>query len=518
MSQKTGKMKIAASYKVAEPIHNLRIRVRVVQRRSPLAELLAEESEGGETRDSNFLEEEDRIFSWQEKVFSPFEIDFYADEKNCLTDCQREYHRSIRDEELHGARLYSYTENDSYYADDGVLTKPYRSYLSAKNQTALPAIQNLKPFRERYNKNVLDDGPTDARIRSAHYLYTERTTMYVMADLSRKDEPATGSTDSETLLCSVTYDKARKLLTVSPDFTFDDEHDDECHYSVTNSYGIKFNYRIEHVSQGRTSPELQEQREDTRREIQQLLAYKEAELHKEMQLAPANLSTIFLTLDIVSGHGFSYDGLFITYFMDLPQYWSTKQKDRLSGRTQKCRLERGSAHFSYCTDVSLHYPSSEFQRAKDNASSFWPRVLFSVASLDSWTRYRIQGYAVLSIPRTPGSYKFTVPTWRAKGNIVDRLRRFFIGGSHELEDITYCGIPIAHEGKVLDKSNLHVVPSGSIKINVNIVHQNGINRKHFNDHNSDKVSADALMNNVESVLEQFKAAKERMIKIRAMNL
>ncbi|RLU14802.1 hypothetical protein DMN91_012689 [Ooceraea biroi] len=101
-------------------------RVRVVQRRSPLAELLAEESEGGETRDSNFLEEEDRIFSWQEKVFSPFEIDFYADEKNCLTDCQREYHRSIRDEELHGARLYSYTENDSYYADDGVLTKPYR--------------------------------------------------------------------------------------------------------------------------------------------------------------------------------------------------------------------------------------------------------------------------------------------------------------------------------------------------------------------------------------------------------
>ena len=91
-----------------------------------MAELLAEESEGGETRDSNFLEEEDCIFSWQDKVFSLFEIDFYADEKNCLTERQREYHQRIRDEQLQGACLYSYTENDSYYPDDDLLMMPYR--------------------------------------------------------------------------------------------------------------------------------------------------------------------------------------------------------------------------------------------------------------------------------------------------------------------------------------------------------------------------------------------------------
>jgi len=127
-------------------------------------------------------------------------------------------------------------------------------------------------------------------------------------------------------------------------------------------------------------------------EVQQQLAYKEVELHKEMQLAPDNLSTVFLALDIVSAHSFSYDGLFITYFMDLPQYWSTEQKERLSGRTQKCRLEHGSAYFSYCTDISLHYPLNKFQQRiqQNNASSVsitgWPRLLFSVASLDSWTR------------------------------------------------------------------------------------------------------------------------------------
>lgn len=121
-------------------------------------------------------------------------------------------------------------------------------------------------------------------------------------------------------------------------------------------------------------------------EVEQQLAYKEIELYKELQSPPANLSTLFINLDIASAHGFSYDGLFVTYFIDLPQHWGTKQKERLFGRTQKCRLENRTAHFSYCTDISLHYPSNEFQQSNDNASSLWPRLLFSVASLDSWTR------------------------------------------------------------------------------------------------------------------------------------
>ncbi|XP_018043962.1 PREDICTED: Meckel syndrome type 1 protein-like [Atta colombica] len=443
MVGKKERMRIAASYKVNEPIHNLKIRVRIVQERSPLAELLAEESEGGETRDSNFLEEEDCIFSWQEKVFSLFEIDFYADEKNCLTECQREYHQRICDEQLQGACLYSYTENDSYYPDDNLLTMPYRSYLSVKNQTALPALRNRKSFQERYNKNVIDDKTTDTTIQSNHYLYTERTTMYVMANLSRRDEPATiRSTDSEMLLCTLTYDKTRKLLTINPDLTIDDEQ----HYNVTNDYGVRFNYWIEHVSEERTPLELQEHLEDVRREVQQQFAYKETELYKELLLPPANLSTLIINLDIVSAHDFSYDGLFVTYFIDLPQHWSTNQKERLVGRTQKSRLENKTAYFSYCTDIPLYYPSNEFQSLNNNASSRWPRLLFSAASLDSWTRYRIEGYAALPIPMIPGRYKFTIPTWRAKGSIIDTLRRFFVGDSYELEDVTYCGIPINHEG------------------------------------------------------------------------
>lgn len=147
------------------------------------------------------------------------------------------------------------------------------------------------------------------------------------------------------------------------------------------------------------------------------------------------------------------------------------------------------------------------------------RNLFNPTELLFPCRYRIEGYAALSLPLTPGSYKFTIPTWRAKGSFIDALRRFFVGGSYELEDITYCGIPAAHEGKILDKSNLKVVSSGNIVIHVNIVHQNRALGKCFDGQGDDsnRISTDALMSSVENVLEQFKAAKERMIQIRAMN-
>jgi len=137
--------------------------------------------------------------------------------------------------------------------------------------------------------------------------------MYMMADLSRKDEPANiGSMDSETLLCSVTYDKARKLLMINPDFTIGDEHD-ECYYNVTNGYGIKFNYRIEHVSQSRTSLEIQEQREDSRRVSMRLFMTRRSTFQTFASPRTDQKDTLFMEKPIsTSGYLFcdvSYDSL-----------------------------------------------------------------------------------------------------------------------------------------------------------------------------------------------------------------
>lgn len=50
--------------------------------------------------------------------------------------------------------------------------------------------------------------------------------------------------------------------------------------------------------------------------------------------------------------------------------------------------------------------------------------------------------AELSCCSAPGLHALTIPTWRpVELGTVAELRRFFIGGSPELEDITYVRTP-----------------------------------------------------------------------------
>lgn len=217
-------------------------RIKISQQESALAELIENDEE---LRDSNYLEDETHVFSWQEKIFSRSEIDFYKDEKNCLTDCQKEYHRWIVDNNVEGSLLYSYTQDDCFKPRNDILTKKYQSYLSKKNQSALPPLKIKKQFPERNNKNVIDANPAETRIRSNRYLYTEYNTMYIVADLTPKSEnsPTIGLLDSEILLCSIRFDRAHNLLTINPGLTSMEP------YTICSSNGIKYSYWIEDPSE-----------------------------------------------------------------------------------------------------------------------------------------------------------------------------------------------------------------------------------------------------------------------------
>jgi hypothetical protein len=143
-----------------------------VQQKSPLAELFENE---GETRDGNFLEAEEYEFGWQEKVLGPYEAKYYRDELNCTTNKQKEYRQRILNvtggEADKGSRLYSYVLGDAYYPNSSPITGSFRSCLSLWNTRSVPPIKNRKPFTERYNKRVVDENPSDARINENHYLY-----------------------------------------------------------------------------------------------------------------------------------------------------------------------------------------------------------------------------------------------------------------------------------------------------------------------------------------------------------
>ena len=68
-------------------------------------------------------------------------------------------------------------------------------------------------------------------------------------------------------------------------------------------------------------------------------------------------------------------------------------------------------------------------------------MFFEVVSVDSWHRARTEGYGHLPIPFDPGHYPdLSVDTWRPiSGDRKTEMKRYFVGGTPELEDLAYCG-------------------------------------------------------------------------------
>ncbi|XP_011501878.1 PREDICTED: Meckel syndrome type 1 protein [Ceratosolen solmsi marchali] len=490
------KAKISSKYNVKQPIENFKVRVKIIQQKSPLAELFENERE---TRDGNFLEAEEYEFSWQEKVLGPYEVKYYRDVLNCTTDKQKEYRRRILNtvDSEKGSRLYSYVLGDSYYPDSSLITGRFRSRLSQRNERATPPVKNRKPFVKRYNQRVVDEAPSNAKINENHYLYKEHESMYIVVDLSPKDETTVESTDSEVLLCAIIYDPQHKCLTLSPDFSEDEPYNVE-------GIGMNYDYWISDASPKPTNREMLRHLENVKKEVQRMRALKGAQLFHELEVPGPRVLRLFVNLDIGLARDFEHDdALFVSYRVELPRHW--RSCGHLAGRTQRCRAQKGRTHFGYCTEVILEF---DLTTEREFAVSR-PRIIFSVASLDYWTRYRIEGYGAVPLSPSSGLQELELQTWRPACGFVDALRRFFTGGSRELEDPGYCGLPSCQEGPRLDKHILGVVPSGRLQLRISITRQSL-------DDTALEVRNVDLLEGVDEVLTRFKEARERMIQARAM--
>uniref|UniRef100_A0A914UIR2 Uncharacterized protein n=1 Tax=Plectus sambesii TaxID=2011161 RepID=A0A914UIR2_9BILA len=101
----------------------------------------------------------------------------------------------------------------------------------------------------------------------------------------------------------------------------------------------------------------------------------------------------------------------------------------------------------------------------------WPHLLLCVSSFDQWSRHRTEGYGCVALPTLPGQSTVTVHTWRPQHNRTSDLRRFFIGGSPELESIDLACVPNGHTGSRLSKVGLRTVSSGVVELKFRVVHQ-----------------------------------------------
>nr|CAD7595066.1 unnamed protein product [Timema genevievae] len=75
---------------------------------------------------------EEREFSWQEKVFSPFEVSYYKSPGNCHSSLDEKYHQDVTELYQTGTstnRLFTYTDNDDFASTEEVRNKPTKEHV-----------------------------------------------------------------------------------------------------------------------------------------------------------------------------------------------------------------------------------------------------------------------------------------------------------------------------------------------------------------------------------------------------
>ncbi|XP_054065617.1 tectonic-like complex member MKS1 isoform X2 [Rissa tridactyla] len=450
-----------AVYRSRDPVRNLRLRVRIQRLASagPLLpqappppagrELLglAERAATGARRPPQ-EEEEAAEVGWQEKLFSQFEVDLYRNESACQTPLDRQYHEEILKLEKAGGRknhrIFTYTDHDRFTNLEEHCQKvtdsdhEVPSYLAERMANVRRRRQDRRPMEASALKSkIITWEPTEEFIKNNHVINTPVQTMYIMGDLGPYGK--LGHREYEHVLCTIKVD-GNGVITVKPDFT-----------GSKGAYRIELDgekrevwkYTIENVSV-QVQPEEEEREQCVFRDLYgRHKEYLNGLVGSEFEMILPGTLRLFVNGEIVSAQGYEYDNLYVHFFLELPNQWSSPAFQQLSGVTQTCATKtvgwENMAYFCYPFTLDMFFTQGD---ESEDSLPQWPVLYFEVLSLDFWQRYRVEGYGSLVLPASPGLHVLTIPTWRpVELGTVAELRRFFIGGSPELEDITYVRIP-----------------------------------------------------------------------------
>ncbi|KAM9001011.1 Meckel syndrome type 1 protein [Sarcophilus harrisii] len=526
-----------AVYRSRDPVRNFRLRVHL-QRVSSCNLLLYQSAPqlvndlinlgtfNPPTSASEHLrkgeDEEEVVIGWQEKLFSQFEVDLYQNESACQTPLDHQYRQEILKLEASGGRrnrrIFTYTDSDRYTN----LEEHSQKMTTSDSEVPSFLVERMANVRRRrQDRRGLEGGilksriitwePSEEFIRSNHVINTPLQTMYIMADLGPYGK--LGQRDYEQVLCTLKVD-SNGVITVKPDFT-----DNRGPYRIVTE-GEKqelWKYTIKNVS----SPAQREEEEREQRVFKDLYGrhkeYLSSLVGSDFEMAVPGSLRLFVNGEVVSAQGYEYDNLYVHFFVELPEYWSSPSYQQLSGVTQTCVTKSVGmdevAYFSY----PFTFEASFFHdtEALEDLSQ-WPVLYLEVISLDFWQRYRVEGYGSIVLPTAPGSHTITASTWRpVELGTLAELRRFFIGGSLELEDLSYVRIPGTFKGDRLSRFGFRSKTTGSVTFRFNCLQQSMA----FLESSStwkkmqsvlEGIGRFSQQNNIFNVLEAFQRARRRM--------
>ncbi|XP_051491292.1 tectonic-like complex member MKS1 isoform X2 [Apus apus] len=538
-----------AVYRSRDPVRNLRLRVRIqrVASAGPLLPPLpggpaapgpggrAEPARGerggsggcgacpaGARRPPGEEEEEEAEVRWQEKLFSQFEVDLYQNESACQTPLDRQYHEEIMKLEKAGGRkncrIFTYTDHDRFTNLEEHCQKvtdsdhEVPSYLAERMANVRRRRQDRRLIEASSLKSkVITWEPSEEFIKNNHVINTPVQTMYIMGDLGPYGK--LGHREYEHVLCTVKVD-GNGVITVKPDFT-----------DTQGAYWIELDgkkrevwkYTIENASV-QVQPEEEEREQRVFRDLYgRHKEYLSGLVGSEFEMTLPGSLRLFVNGEIVSAQGYEYDNLYVHFFLELPNQWSSPAFQQLSGVTQTCATKtvgwENVAYFCYPFTLEMFFTQGD---ESEDSLPQWPVLYFEVLSMDFWQRYRVEGYGSLVLPASPGLHMLTIPTWRpVELGTVAELRRFFIGGSPELEDITYSRIPSTFKGERLSRLGFRTETTGSVTFRLCCLQQS----KAFLETSAlrqrmqsvlDRLGGFSQQSCVSNVLEAFQRARRRM--------
>ncbi|XP_023228686.1 Meckel syndrome type 1 protein-like [Centruroides sculpturatus] len=504
-------------YRSRDPIKNFKIKIHLkkVVPLTILAEETREDDRGVELShlDRNNQYEEQYTFEWQEKVFSRQEIEWYSNIENCVNFVEKKYHEDVlrlKEETVPKRRLYTYVNAD-------VVSGKFDTEDAADGDDALsPLLErsfaDLKLGRGDgfgSNSDAAGRPPNGTTIR-------RRQRMYLMADLNPLDEEDLRK-ENEVLLCAINID-SNNVITVSPDFCKRGEF-----YETHNDKREVFRYSVEHASPLISAEERQREKDLMAKVYDRHTELVSACLDGDFKLPPPQTFGVFLFGEIVSARDFELDNLYVHYFFELPENWQMRDERQIAGVTHTCATttERRDdvAYFSFPFEAEFIYKVTNVTGREMMPK--WPQLFLEVVSFDRWKRYCVEGYTHMVLPSEPGSYSMNLATWRPiTHDNIGNLRRFFIGGSTELEDITYTGVLTKSEENQMSHLGFETQSSGSVNIRLNIVHQSEIFAMEHRELRKkggllNHLDATSIKSSISVVLSAFQRARSRMLAARS---
>uniref|UniRef100_A0A4W6DDB5 MKS transition zone complex subunit 1 n=1 Tax=Lates calcarifer TaxID=8187 RepID=A0A4W6DDB5_LATCA len=479
-----------AVYRSRDAVKNLKIKVRIERVTSTAAlsqhlqqEVLSQQDRGAielETLTSQGDNEEELVVGWQEKLFSQYEMELFQNESACQTPLDRQYHTEVkalnRAKGRRNHRIFTYTDHDRYtnclpFHQLVGLSPPLQcnpTFLAERMASVRHRRQDRRTMDCSIPKSkIINWEPTEEFVKNSHVVNNSMQTMHIMGDLGPSGR--LGQKENESLLVTIKTDGTGTVI-VKPDFNKGKEP-----YRIVTEGEKREVWRltVENVSTT-MKPEEKDREQNMYKDL--YVRHKEyltSLVGQDFEMPPVGILRYLMNGEIVSAKGFEYDNLYIHFFMELPNIYSTIYYSCLLQIGPACRssLSQGCvcSFFSYPFSFEAFYMS---EKESEESIPQWPVLYFKVLSLDSWQCYRTEGYGYLLFPAMPGKHTITCHTWRPlQTGTVSALRRFFIGGSPELEDHSYVRIPGTFKGERLSRFGFCTETTGSVTFNLHCIQQ-----------------------------------------------